>query len=162
MKRDVIFNNILGARFASTWWKDICAIEDFVEGKKWLAESIRRRLNNGASMLFWSHQWIGNATLAVKFPRLFSLSLQREGVVRDMYEVNGDNLQWSFNWRRRLFSWEEDQVSQLQVLLDQVRVTEEVDCWWWYPDPEGAFSVKSFYSLLFKELLDEVEIDWSM
>jgi hypothetical protein len=159
--REVIFNNIPGARIASIWWKDICMIEDCVEGKKWLAETIRRRMNNGESTLFWSQQWIGDATLAVLFPRLFSLSLQREGTVRDMYEVNGNNLQWSFNWRRRLVSWEEDLVNDLKVLLEQVRVSGVADCWWWNQDPEGMFSVKSSYSILFKELFDEVEIDGS-
>jgi hypothetical protein len=39
-----------------------------------------------------------------------------------MFEVNGNNLQWSFNWRRRLFSWEEDLVYDLKVLLEHVMV----------------------------------------
>jgi hypothetical protein len=78
-----------------------------------------------------------------------------------MYEVNGNNLQWSFNWRRRLVSWEEDLVNDLKVLLEQVRVSGVADCWWWNQDPEGMFSVKSSYSILFKELFDEVEIDGS-
>jgi hypothetical protein len=76
---EVIFNNISGARIASNWWKDICMIEDCVEGKKWLVENIRRRMNNGDSTLFWSQQWIGDASLAVMFPRLFSLSFKEKG-----------------------------------------------------------------------------------
>jgi hypothetical protein len=159
LQREVIFNNIPGARIASNWWKDICRIEDCVEGKKWLVENIRRRMNNGDSTLFWSQHWIGEASLEVMFPRLFSLSLQRQGTVRDMFEENGIILHWNFNWRRRLFSWEEDLLNVLKVLLEQVRVTEVADCWWWSQDPEGVFSVKSAYSVLCRDLFDEVGID---
>jgi hypothetical protein len=162
LSRDVAFNNTPGVRFASNWWKDICAIENCVAGKNWLLETIRRRMNNGAATLFWTHQWMGEASLAVLFPRLFSLSSQKDGTVKDMYERVGDSLQWRFNWRRRLFRWEEELVNELHTLLEQVRVSEEEDCWWWLPDPDGVFSVKSCYLHLSKELFDESEIDGSL
>jgi hypothetical protein len=49
---NVIYNGIPGARIASSWWKDICALEDFVVSKKWLSEVIARRVNNGVSTSF--------------------------------------------------------------------------------------------------------------
>jgi hypothetical protein len=44
----------------------------------------------------------------------------------------------SFAWRRRLFSWQEDLVSQLRDVILSV----EHDRWWWKPNPEGAFFCK--------------------
>ncbi|MCI19506.1 hypothetical protein A2U01_0040662, partial [Trifolium medium] len=64
---------------------------------------------------------------------------------------------WNFIWRRRLFIWEDELVSRLQVLLQGVRFSTEPDRWWWKSEPEGVFSVKSTYSLLFKDLNEVVD-----
>jgi hypothetical protein len=48
-------------------------------------------------------------------------------------------------------------VSRLQDLRQQVQYSMEPDRWWWKPDPDGIFSVKSNHSLIFKELNDEVD-----
>jgi hypothetical protein len=53
-------------------------LEKVVVGKNWLMEGIRRKMGNGATTLFWSSKWIGEVPLAVAFPRLFSLSTQKE------------------------------------------------------------------------------------
>jgi hypothetical protein len=154
---NAVFNGIPGARIAPTWWKDICAVEDFVNSKKWFSEASVRRINNGASTSFWSHVWLGDLPLADKFPRLFSLSSQRDAVISDVAEVNGDRIEWSFMWRRRLFIWEEELVTLLKNSLCDVLLTTDVDRWWWKHDPDGDFSVNSTYTLLFKELNTVVE-----
>jgi hypothetical protein len=154
----VIFNGIPGGRIASCWWKDICAIEDCVQSKKWFAEASKRRVNNGVSTFFWSQVWIGEVALAEVFPRLFSLSLEREAVVSEVCVVNDDQLLWNFNRRRRLFRWEEDLVNQLLVLLQHVKLSVDQDLWRWNPDTDGCFSVKSTYSLLCKELNGDAEL----
>ncbi|KAK2414852.1 hypothetical protein QL285_037392 [Trifolium repens] len=154
----VNFNGIPGGRITSCWWKDICAIEDCVQSKKWFAEASKRRVNNGVSTFFWSQVWIGEVALAEVFPRLFSLSREKEAVVSEVCLVNDDPLLWNFNWRRRLFKCEEDLVNQLLVLLQHVKLSVDQDLWWWNPDVEGCFSVKSTYSLLCKELNDDAEL----
>jgi hypothetical protein len=58
---------------------------------------------------------------------LFLLSNHKENNVRDFF-VNGE---WSFTWRRNLFRWEEDLVSNLKLLLEPVSFTLEEDCWRW-------------------------------
>jgi hypothetical protein len=44
----------------------------------------------------------------VKFPRLFSLSEQKEMMISDLVVVPVDRSQ--LIWRRRLFQWEEERV----------------------------------------------------
>ncbi|MCH79404.1 LINE-1 reverse transcriptase like [Trifolium medium] len=156
--RSAIFNGVPGLRYASTWWKDICAIENLVDSKKWFSDAAERRVKNGASTLFWSDRWLGEYTLSEAFPRLFSLSIHKETYITDMVVVNGGRNLWNFIWRRRLFTWEEDLVGQLQDRLLDVQLSTEADSWWWKPDPEGFFSVKTTYSLLFKELNDTVSV----
>jgi hypothetical protein len=63
------------------------------------------------------------------FPRLFSLSNQKEGSVLDIAVVGGDSLEWNFSWRRNLFQWEEVLVVELKELLEEVELSSEEDCW---------------------------------
>jgi hypothetical protein len=43
-----------------------------------------RRLGNGTLTRFWSDNWIDGTLLSAKFPRLFSLSLQKEAKISEM------------------------------------------------------------------------------
>jgi hypothetical protein len=95
----------------------------------------------------------------VAFPRLFSLSNQKESKVIDFLELEGEIRYWSFSWRRNLFQWEEDQVVLLKHLLESVVFSLEDDCWWWIPEPDRTFSVKSSYKLLSKGLGSDAEVD---
>jgi hypothetical protein len=65
----------------------------------------------------------------VKFPRLFSLSEQKEMMISDLVVVPVDRSQ--LIWRRRLFQWEEERVGQLVELLREVRLTSDEDKWVW-------------------------------
>jgi hypothetical protein len=106
--------------------------------------------------------WIREVSLAEAFPRLFTLSLQREAAISEVSDVNGDQLIWRLVWRRRLFSWEEDLLNDLLGRLQQVKLSMDPDVWWWNPDAEGSFSVKSTYSLLCKEFFEEVVVNGSL
>ncbi|GAU21917.1 hypothetical protein TSUD_34140 [Trifolium subterraneum] len=67
--------------FASQWWKNLWALDKVVDSKNWLYESIDRILGNGTSTKYWTSRWIGDAPLSVKFPRLFSLSNFKDGML---------------------------------------------------------------------------------
>ncbi|GAU19692.1 hypothetical protein TSUD_78170 [Trifolium subterraneum] len=114
---------------ASRWWKDICALDKVVESQNWLVESVSRKLGNGSSTSFWTSRWIGEAPLACVFPRLYSLSNQKDKMVVDFRENHGDSWRWFFSWRRDLFQWESDLVDRLRETLELVVFSEEVDSW---------------------------------
>jgi hypothetical protein len=77
--------------WASSWWKNIIAVDKTVPGKNWLVESVTRKVGNGMSTSFWNTKWLGDETLAVAFPRLFSLSNAKESVVHDFLALEGEN-----------------------------------------------------------------------
>jgi hypothetical protein len=136
---------------ASNWWKDICALESVVDGKNWLVDSMIRKVGNGSSTHFWKTKWIGEDSLSILFPRLFSLTLEKDSMVENLFERDVSGRRWSFAWRRPLFQWELDLLALMLELLESVILTTDVDRWCWVPDEEGIFSVNSAYKLLVNE-----------
>jgi hypothetical protein len=144
-------------RLMSNWWKDILAIDIAVPGMCWFSDRLVRKIGDGRATSFWNVKWVGNAPLEVAFPRLFSLSNNKDNVVSDFLNANGE---WSFSWRRNLFRWEEDLVALVTNLLELVELSMVVDSWRWSVEEDGEFSVKSAYICLSKDLLAEVgEVD---
>jgi hypothetical protein len=139
----------------SSWWKNIVNLEKVVPGKNWLMEAIKRKVGNGEETLFWYSKWASEAPLALLYPRLFILSNYKDCKVSDIVSRNGNSLEWNFVWRRTLFQWEEDLARGLRDLLEEVVLSVEEDCWWWLPEEEGVFSVKSAYNVLIKDLRTE-------
>ncbi|GAU32048.1 hypothetical protein TSUD_214030 [Trifolium subterraneum] len=140
-------------RVASLWWKDICDLEACVDSKNWVEDMFSRSIGNGATTRFWCDKWLGDSLLSVKFPRLFSLSLNKEETVNELVVVGESTISWNFSWRRNLFLWEEDCVSLLLADLESVNLSRDEDKWRWVLDPEGCFSVKSAYDSLSKEIV---------
>ncbi|MCH93818.1 putative non-LTR retroelement reverse transcriptase, partial [Trifolium medium] len=137
----------------SLWWKDICDLEICVDSKNWVEEMISRTLGNGACTRFWCDKWIGDSLLSIKFPRLFSLSLQKEATVNEMVVIDGESKNWNLLWRRSLFLWEVDRVTQLLALLENAIFSNKDDKWQWVIDPDGCFLVKSAYESLSKNIV---------
>jgi hypothetical protein len=87
--------------FSSTWWKDICSIGINVDNN-WFSQQVIRKMGNGAQTSFWRDSWTGTVPLCEKFPRLYSISIQKEEPVANLWSpnVNGN---WNLAWRRRMF-----------------------------------------------------------
>ncbi|KAK2452536.1 hypothetical protein QL285_000319 [Trifolium repens] len=134
--------------FASIWWKDVRDLEVCGDSPNWLEEAIVRKIGNGMLARFWRDVWIGDSPLCTKFPRLFSLALQKEVCVGELLKVEDDRRWWNFTWRRNLFQWEEDRVKVLENILVNVVLSNDLDVWWWKPNPEEGFSVNSAYNSL--------------
>jgi len=80
----------------------------------------------------------------LKYPRLFSLSIQKEASVGELCEGG----RWGFQWRHRFFVWEENLLNNLLDDLEGFVRSHEEDTWRWRLGEDGSFSVKSFYSKL--------------
>jgi hypothetical protein len=113
-----------------------------------LEEVVVRRLGNGRQTRFWRDVWIGDAPLCIKFPRLFSISLQKDASVGELLKVEEDRRWWDFHWRRNLFQWEVVRVDTLVDFLVNVTLSISDDGWIWAPNPDDGFSVKSAYDSL--------------
>jgi hypothetical protein len=61
-----------------------------------------KELGNGAHTWFWEDVWVGEESLRQRFPRLFSISIQQDGLVASMRDPDVV-IGWNFRWRRRLW-----------------------------------------------------------
>ena len=81
---------------------------------------------------FQEDKWADNEELKNKFPRLFSLSTNRDFKLYQVKEWNNNNWLQKLEWRRNLFVWEKNQAHQLaQVLEDTSLNMEKDDKWVW-------------------------------
>lgn len=112
------------------------------------------------STSFWSTKWRGERSFRSKYPRLFSISNQKESMVGEIGEEDGALTVWNFDWRWEFFDWEEQLFASLLVDLEGLLGSHEADRWKWNLDELGIFSVKSTYGKLEGLLLREDL--WSM
>lgn len=89
----------VGARCQSGWWRDIQSLEKEGNGFKqsWFSNAVKRDVENGTRTLFWFDPWLDGGPLVGRFPRLFSLNMEKEGVVADF--VCRKNEVGDGNWR---------------------------------------------------------------
>ncbi|GAU25119.1 hypothetical protein TSUD_274080 [Trifolium subterraneum] len=132
---------------ASCWWRDLCRI-DLTEEGSWFAKNISRRVGRGDTTRFWKDCWVGQVPLCESFPRLFSISLQKEALVSEI-RVGGEGVSWwEWGWRRSLFVWEEELLLGLQDFISPMAFSTDDDVWYWGLEDGGVFTVKSAYLLL--------------
>jgi len=134
-------------RFASPWWKDLLGLEAG-EGNQWFNTEVTRKVGNGNSTSFWEVAWRGDIPFRVKYPRLFSLSNQREAKVGDLCGTLDSVMDWVFSWRCPFFVWEDRILEELLVDLGGFMRLDVPDRWWWKLEEKGSFSVSSMYRKL--------------
>jgi hypothetical protein len=69
--------------FSSIWWRDICSIGTNLE-IDWFSQNAVKKIGNGGHTSFWSDKWLGDFSLCERFPRLFSISNQRDATMAAM------------------------------------------------------------------------------
>jgi hypothetical protein len=132
--------------FSSLWWKDITSIGSNLD-VNWFSKEVVKVIGDGRATSFWKDTWVGERPFETRFHRLFSISSQKEASVAAVW-VGAETVGWNFQWRRRLFVWEEEQVEQLRDVVNAITLSDLEDKWRWKPDEEGEFSVKSTYALI--------------
>jgi hypothetical protein len=158
------FNNV---KFASLWWKDLCCLgrlRENVEGD-WCGEIMAKKLGSGGGTRFWLDKWLGPIPLCDLFPRLFSVSTHADKCVSDFGDWRNEVWCWMFRWRRQLFVWEGELLSQLLELLSNTTLTHEEDSWVCTIGDGGVYTVKNGYCFLASNFLPEVvwrEVDGSI
>jgi hypothetical protein len=69
--------------FASLWWKDLCSIGTNLS-HNWFSQGVVKKLGNKARTSFWHDNWVGNVPLQSRFPRLYSISTQKNVSVAEI------------------------------------------------------------------------------
>ncbi|MCI03186.1 ribonuclease H protein, partial [Trifolium medium] len=81
--------------FASLWWKDICSIGCNLNND-WFAKNVVKLLGNGTSTRFWEDNWVGNTPLKERFPRLYSMSIQKDAKVINPINLSDAEDRWGW------------------------------------------------------------------
>ncbi|GKE09123.1 RNA-directed DNA polymerase, eukaryota [Tanacetum coccineum] len=98
-----------------------------------------QKVGNGSDSLFWLENWLGEGSLDVKYPRLFSLEENKEVSLRDKVH-NG--LLHGFRKTPRGGA-EGVQMEEVSNLIDSLELVEDHDKWVWNLDEDGVFKVSS-------------------
>jgi len=78
--------------YVSKWWRDLVRMD----GSNWFNSEITRRVGNGRNTSFWEAEWRGDLAFRYKYPRLFSLSNQKEAKVGDFGVASTTEINWKF------------------------------------------------------------------
>ncbi|XP_028113658.1 uncharacterized protein LOC114311694 [Camellia sinensis] len=70
-----------------------------------------------AGIRFWNDYWCGNIRLKDEFPRIYRLSLNKDGLLKDYVDDSGPTKHWVFTFRRPLFDWEKSELLRLNTTL---------------------------------------------
>jgi hypothetical protein len=73
-------------RFTSVWWKELVKLDNFGD-VGWFKGEIVRKVGNGLKTSFWKDKWCQRGSFAHLYPRLYSISNQKEALVGEIGEV---------------------------------------------------------------------------
>jgi len=146
-----------GGRDGFLWWRDICLLcED-----GWFNSHVSCSVGDDINTLFWIDVWVGGVSLRDIHSRLFDLLTLKEVSVSAMCNLGWGIDGGAWQWRRRLFAWEEELVGKLRILLENVnlQVTRK-DRWLWRLDSSSNYNVRSAYKFLNEQfhLASEVQL----
>jgi len=85
----------------------------------------------------------------VQFRRLYELCVNKHSTVEEMFVLGWGEEGDAWQWRRRLWDWEEELVGECRTLLATIVLQVMIpDCWRWRLDDSGCYSVRSAYELM--------------
>ncbi|KAK2360932.1 hypothetical protein QL285_086149 [Trifolium repens] len=148
-------------RFASLWWKDLCKLGRISvnNNEDWCSEVMVKKVGNGGDTRFWLDKWFGGGALAQSFPRLYSISCQKDNLISQMGGWINEEWVWNLKWRRHLFVWEEELCSNLLNILGSVNLTYQDDSWKCEIGDDGVYSVKDGYRFLSENFLPQLNLN---
>ena len=86
-----------------SWGQLLSNEHDTAKIRTIVEEGMLLTVGDGNSILFWHDKWCETGILKCIFPRLFSLSSQKDSLIYQMGEWNGKLWNWNLQWRRPLF-----------------------------------------------------------
>ncbi|GFS37007.1 hypothetical protein Acr_00g0049160 [Actinidia rufa] len=110
-------------------WKDIlCAHNLSPQVYDSFRRNLVRKIGDGRSIKFWTERSVGNSSFQGLYPRLYNISILKEGYVFDMYKVENGVIKWELPFRRSLFEWEQGLFNELMGILNSTTIdTNEID-----------------------------------
>ncbi|MQL87858.1 hypothetical protein Taro_020411 [Colocasia esculenta] len=120
-----------------------------LQAAHFLSSSLRIRLGDGQSALFWRDKWCGDFTMEEAFPSLAAISMPPSPSVEQMFDFAISGGSWAPTFRRNLSHEEVDYLEQmLSILLDYRPIRSWRDKWVWRWEKDGRFTVNSAYAII--------------
>lgn len=129
-------SKVSSAPYGVGLWKGI--------NKLWstFAQNIHFEVGNGTYIRFWKDKWLGNSTLQVAFPNLFTIVQDPNAVIAAYRE----GVNWDLKFRRDMHDWEINELLDLYARLQQSNVNSQaVDRLKWGNHGGGIYTVKVGY-----------------
>jgi len=159
-----------GLTKVSMWWKDLIKVcGNDIQGN-WFDCRFQWCVGDGRCIKFWDDMWVDEQALKDKFPRLHSISQNKDSLV-DIVEWDDSRtsrcITWNLSWRRERFEWEKRLEEQMLALISNVKwdVRRE-DRLVWVDKDYQDYTVKSGYSILngesLMQTLEIFKLVWSL
>ena len=102
------------------------------------------KVGNGNSVRFWHERWSEAGMLKRAFPRLYTLSLQKNLFISQMGDWHEESWEWNLTWRRTLYEWGNDDVTRLKRLIEQKSPNRDMkDGVYWKHNGSLGYPIKS-------------------
>ncbi|KAL4559864.1 hypothetical protein LXL04_032010 [Taraxacum kok-saghyz] len=132
------FNGRCVAVGASPWSRVVAANRKLHVTGVISEDTLKRKVGNGRATRFWEDCWVGDRPLAITFPRLVALEVDRRCTVADRWGTDG----WCWVWQRTISEGRSlAALHSMGRLLGEVQITENEDTWQWNIGSNGVFSV---------------------
>jgi len=139
-------------RCCSLWWKDLKEVWSLGGWGRSFEDSFEWKVGDGKNIYFWKYSWLKGEALKNVYPRLFSISSNKDAKLLEFGSWSNGRWVWQLAWRRSFFEWENSMADQLsQLLLGAGVVPGEVDKWIWKGGGLQSFTVSSAYNLVRKD-----------
>ena len=144
----------------SLWWRDLKSINHHPQLGQQLNKSISWKVGCRDKFKFWEDNWTGGEnSLAVVFPRLYTISVQQQHLIQQVGAFNEEGWEWNFQWRRPLFDSEIQMAVDFLQEVEGIRLrSEEHDRWLWVAEPNGRYSAKSAYKVIREDILGDGQV----
>ncbi|XP_039072016.1 uncharacterized protein LOC120219245 [Hibiscus syriacus] len=83
------------------------------------------KVGNGERIRFWVDIWALDHPLKTVFPRIYALSLNQFGIIKEFGEFNSSGWSWYVQLRRNLCDWELEQFSNFLAIIHNFSPSQE-------------------------------------
>ena len=134
----------------SVWWRDLKKALIHSPQGQIINSDMRWKVGCGDQTKFWEDKWVcGEMSLAEKFPRLYSISLQQQSFIQQMGSLKDNGWEWNFTLRRLCFDDEIDSAAVfLNKIQDMILPHQGPDVWEWTANSTGQYTANSAYKVL--------------
>lgn len=81
-------------QWESLWWRDLKKVRGGLNDSKWFENAFSWKVGNGDKCRFWKDSWLEEQSLQQKFPRLFSVSVQKDSLICEVWSSSGNTWSW--------------------------------------------------------------------